>query len=366
MEGSANEFGSIGAALPGFFLALFWLLSKLMNRSIGYTNGVFLLLFFCIWMITTFFWSRHQYVTLNAIFSYTMIFVFYWLVSDTIRKQEDFLLAIACYVAGLLLLSMTAITNIADDVGYGGLYNRYSADGTDPNNFGMMLVTSLPLLVILCLLTKKILHIAICIIIFIFFSYLILSTASRTASISLMLVLIISPLILSRNLKSFVVNVTIAFVVLLALEAVGGIIPENALERLFSGFVILGADERFLVWKDILYLRGIEIFGIGAGATYAEIGIQAHNTFFSALFEAGLLGFILWALFWLHHILSLFSLRQRSNMQIRNLLLLTLLLLFVASVTLNWEFRKPLFFILALTGKWVILVSFKTQADIKK
>lgn len=364
MEGSANEVGSVGAAVPGFLLAFIWIVSKSMSRSISYTSGVLLLLFFCIWMIATFFWSKFPDVTLSAGFSYLMIFIFYWLVSDIIRKPDDVFLVMAWYVVGLFFLSLTAVSNINEGVGYGGLYNRYSADGTDPNNFGMMLVTSLPLIVIFCLHTKKLLHTIICIPIFIFFSYLIISTASRSAAISLLLTLIALLLIFSKNSKTLILNICIAFVALIVLEIGGEVILQNAQERLFSSIVVLGDDDRFLVWKEIIFFRGIEIFGMGAGATFAEMGIQAHNTFVSAIFEAGLLGFILWTSFWLYHFIVIFHLRRHEVKQIKMLFILTIFLLLIASLTLNWEFRKPLFFILALSDKWVVLFSPKSKFSV--
>lgn len=369
MEGSANEFGSIGAAIPGFFLAFVWIISRLITRTIHYSNGIFFLLFFCLWMITTFFWSAHQDVTLNTAFSYLMIFVFYWLVFDSIRKSEDVLLLIASYITGLLLLSLTAAVNISDGVGYDGLYNRYSANGTDPNNFGMMLASSLPLIAIFCLCARKIIYVSAGVAAFTFFSYLIISTASRASSISLVLTLFLLPLICANKSKK--TQVLFFYSILLffgffGITAVSELIPENAQERLFNGLATLDGDDRFLVWKEIFFIYGIEIFGIGAGATFAEIGIQAHNTFISALLEAGLLGFILWVAFWLYHFFKIYTVQAYSNRQLRNLFLLTVFLLLIASFTLNWEFRKPLFFILALSSKWVILVSINSSRNLIK
>lgn len=149
-------------------------------------------------------------------------------------------------------------------------------------------------------------------------------------------------------------------------------VPDEALERLTNPLSQYDLEEgRFLVWQQALGL-GMEhpLRGIGTGAFLtASRTEQAHNTFLSAFAETGLLGFILWVFLWVTHLRYSFSHWATSALDNRlsTGLLLALVAVLVGALTLNWEVRKPIFLLWALSAaRLYILLQNKLSLSVSK
>lgn len=365
MEGMANEYGGVAAAQMGAGLGIVWGLQKLVSMRLKVNISACVLLIFCVWMVATFVWSKNPDASMKLALSYFMAFVFYVIVFDLTVERNDVLILITSYVSGVAVLSATAVYNIASSSTYSGLYNRYSAVGTDPNNFGMMLALTIPLLYVMWRSydgkVKWLIIGALMI-----FSLLIVSTASRAANISLFAMIAV---FLFRNesiksiLGSFLVFFALLFTFYLLLFTY---IPAESYERLIDSLAVVGSDGRFDIWADALNARNISLFGAGSGSSIYHFGVQTHNTFISVLFEGGIFGLLIWLLFWATHGIYLIGALQTDRSLDSWFFMVSYFVLLIASSTLNWEFRKPLYFFMAIYAAWYSILKREKSKKYKK
>jgi O-antigen ligase len=125
-------------------------------------------------------------------------------------------------------------------------------------------------------------------------------------------------------------------------------VPENTLERIHSipteieGGRLSGRRE---IWRDgrRLFLAH-PLLGLGAGGFPAAIGDASHNAFLSILVEDGLIGACIFAACW---ILLLARARRMPALE-RSFWLVLCLTWAVGNSSLDWGYRKPTWFILAM------------------
>lgn len=341
-------------------LAIVWLLQSLRSGRVKSGKGLGALFIFCSWMLATAFWSQSPSTSAGVGFSYLMSLVFYLIVLDLISERKDAKTLIFCYLIGVAILASTAIFNIASLNTYAELSNRYSAAGTDPNNFGMMLVLALPLFFIISMDATKAWRILIYLALAVF-AFLVISTASRAATVSMMFVFFCA-LLISAGKQAKIGFVLLAFAFFAAASYfLVDFIPPEAYERLVLGLNAVGEDDRFLIWKVLLDAREISFVGVGAGLTFENLGVQAHNTFLSALYEGGLLGFGFWLFFWVVHAMYLYFAWKRDRGVVSMYLIASYVVLLVAACTLNWEFRKPLYLMMAIYFGWYRALIFERK-----
>lgn len=361
MEGAANEHGSVGPAVFGYFLVAVWIVELLIYKRVNFSYFHTPYAAFVFWSVLSFFWTNYQDVAANNIVSLISSFIFYIIVYDVAENRYLIIWMLRSYFVGVFFLALTALTNIQQRIGYAELSNRFSADGTDPNNFGMMLALSIALLGVIFIGVKKSVSLVVSFLVILLYSYLIISSASR-ASVFVMLFIIIFLIYLYVGFRKFFLMSPIFLMIgLWFLFIFSQWIPDVSTERILNGFDEIHSDDRFAIWKNIYDIDVISLFGSGTGATYAVLGIQAHNTFFSSLMEVGLIGLIIWLAFWMVHFFAIIVSVRNDPSKISSLLLLSFFVMLVASVTLNWEFRKQIFLMMAIFSRYMCIVSYSAK-----
>jgi O-antigen ligase len=234
-------------------------------------------------------------------------------------------------------------------------YQRYAADGFDPNDFALTLALSIPMSYGLTLRARgKAVWFYWAQLALVFISVLL--SASRTGFLASCVAACIIPLTFaytSRRRKLLIV--TGALVAGLSVVAV---IPASTWGRLST----IGAEvnsgnlnERGDIWH-----AGLQVYhehwlaGVGIGSYPRAIEpilgwpvhwvIVAHNTFLSVLVETGIIGFLLFLTFLT---LLLRAVWRLSGVN-RIVWLVTLVVWFIGVNTLTWEIRKPTWMVFAL------------------
>lgn len=353
LEGYSNSSIPIGTVGIGAVVIFTWLFETLMLRSMKFGSGGIVLFLFVCWMATSILWSSDQIYSATELTKYIMVFLFYVIANDVINAKEDFLLVVRCYLFGVFCIALSALQNILTGETYNETYNRYSADGFDPNNFGIILSSALPLVLIVFngkYWWQKIISVFLSLL----FVVLIVSSASRAATVSACLYLLGIASVYYGFRKIF--QLLVVAVLLIGLVSVGilDVIPQESLDRLAGGVEEDGGGGRSEIWKDAVSV-GMNSFWLGNGVamSYPLMGNQSHNTFVSAFFEGGVIAALLWLLFWIKHFQFVLQVRRMDNKDVFSILLFfSLIGLLVGSLTLNWEFRKTLYLIFGLTCAW--------------
>jgi O-antigen ligase len=261
-------------------------------------------LFVC-WSAATWFWSVDPAATLSRAITLMQLFALLWLLWEFCRSEARQRVLLGVYVAGAMVGAGIALVRYA--LHLQTYYRRYAAAGFDPNDFGLLMVLSVPMALYLGLRPKR------------WVSALwygcaavsmaaILLTASRTSLLALIVGLGFG-LLTWRAASRWHRMATVALFALLVLSLVE-IAPAPARGRLATipSEVTQGSiNSRKAIWKAgaRVWLEH-PLLGVGAGA-YPEAvrpqlgrpsvaGAQyvAHNTFLSVLVETGVVGFLFW------------------------------------------------------------------------
>lgn len=346
MESYSNSLVQVGTYFLALPLVAFWFFETLVNKKINFYKLSYVGFIYCLYMLFTCIWSNYIDYSIDYFFRFFSVFLLYIIINDLVSNLDRVFKVIYAYVLGVLPIGINALLNIFSGITYQDLSNRYSADGFDPNNFGIILnITTI--FVYILIFNKKINilfgFLSVCLL-----SFLILSTGSR-ASLGIFLlglVLVLSlftwrkPLFLPIFIIGFLIFGYFLF----------DLIPANSLERALSG-VNVEDESRFIFWKYIVSsVDGIRfIFGYGIGTVVPYFGYNAHNTFVSNFFEGGLIAFILWFIFIFSHYFNIVYFYIKT----KNVMLVLFFIAFLAMLgglfTLNWEFRKDLFILLSIS-----------------
>lgn len=354
LEALSNAVLPIGTVVLGAALIGIWLLeSSYRNVRIPRVTAILLALLL-FWNATSIYWSVDIASSIDRLTSLSLVIALYIVTFDVARSYKALFQLIVAYIAGVGVLALSSVQNVLLGETYNELSNRYSALGTDPNNFGVMIASAIPLALACIPPNKHLIRMSV----FVYVAALAIvgiATASRGAVLALLLVYV-GYVLLHVQLKSL-----LRLVMFLSIAGtfiyfgIQNFVPDEALERLTNPLSQYDLEDgRFLVWQQALEL-GMEhpLRGIGTGAFLTASGTeQAHNTFLSAFAETGLLGLILWALLWVTHFRYSFSHRAASALDDRlsTGLLLALVAVLIGALTLNWEVRKPIFLLWALTA----------------
>lgn len=357
LEGFSNTYFAVGSIGLGGLVAIFWLLESFYLKSFRLNVGSVVLFVFVWWMFATVVWSYDPAVSLGHVFRLLLVLILYVMTFDIIRTNDDLLTAISAYLLGVSIVGVSGFVNVYTGTTYGDLSNRYSASGFDPNNFGLILASAIPLVFIS--LTKMSIHARVFgLLLIALFMFLIISAASRAGAVALAIVLI-GLMVLRFDAKQLVrISFVGALVALVFHFFLSDLVPEMALNRLSMNAGDDAGGGRFDIWSAaVRSLSGSVLEGNGAGVSFSMLGDQAHNTFISALFEGGVIGLFFWVVFWCTHFwyAAVFTLRKQGI--VGALLVLSLVPILIAAVTLNWEFRKPLFLVMAFIAIWYKLGS---------
>lgn len=358
--------------MVGFGVTLYCLYALALSTSIRRVRLEHVFLFgFCAFACSSFFWSIDPEASAGRVVTFVQLAVFCWLIWEFCPKRPTLDWLMQMYVVGAVITCLALFINIVTlDVTIAETGEvRFSAFGINPNEQALGLVLSVPMITHLILYTDNKLRILNVIALVVCPVGVILST-SRAGVIALAAALgIIGIRLLVDNRKQ-----ALAVFVLLGLAAIAVVVslaPAGSLDRLFDiGTEISSGDlnSRTLIWR-----AGLEAFpdnslvGIGIGA-YPKItgaslssAISAHSTYLSILVELGWLGFLL-----LTVALVIITRRLMSMSSSDVLLVISLLIpLALGLLVTQWEYRKQLWFVLALVVG-ICHSSAKTQNDESK
>jgi len=273
-----------------------------------------------------------------------------WMGYQLARSDRDLRALLAGYVLGCVALVALAWRN--DLLGVSDVWNRYAADGFDPNDMAMYLALGIPMTGYLAGSAgpgrrMRLLYLA--------YVPLALSgvalSGSRTGGIAA--VLAVAALLFAMLLRS-----RAGWALTVAALVSGGLValprlPSASLDRILSlgapGGEAAGLRERDRIWQ-----AGLEVLpehlvgGVGAGGfgnavlPYTGQQVLAHNTGLSVAVELGLVGV---ALFFAAFAMVLWRAR-RSGLDARILAWSILATCLVGTQALTWEHRKPLWLVL--------------------
>lgn len=349
LEGFSNTVYPVGSLLLGILVAVIWLLESLITMRIRFSLEARVLFLFTCWMVFTLSWSADAYSSLNSVIRLVSCLILYVLVTDLVDTERRFIVTIYCYLLGVFVISVSAFENISSQSTYNDLSNRYSASGFDPNSFGFISASALPLILI-AIHRRKLVTRMVGLVLGVGLIYLIISSASRAAAGATALVVVGMILIFfsARRIFWFLIWTLIAAAIFYFLFI--DIIPDLAIDRLIN----MKADDgggRLLIWRDAFRMIPDHLLlGHGYGMSLLFLGEQAHNTFVSAFFEGGIVAFLLWSYFWGIH---LYRATKNGTIGSKNVfsmaLLLSLFSILGAAFTLNWEYRKTMYLIMGLS-----------------
>ena len=320
-------------------------------RVPGWAHG--LLAAFVMWSAVTMRWTLDPASTSEKVITLAQLLGMAWLIWEFCARERNVTQLMQAYVFGTLLSAVNTLMRY--QVARQTYYQRYAADGFDPNDFALTLALSIPISYGLAVRAKSKMA-------WVYWAQLglvcltILLSASRTGFLASCVAASIIPLTFAythRRQKLLIATGAAA-----GLLCVAALVPATSWQRLST----IGAEvksgslnDRGMIWR-----AGIAVFhdnwlaGTGSGAyprsVEPELGwpqgwlIVAHNTFLSVLVETGLIGFTLFAGF-----LALLA-RSIARMQgiTRMLWAVTLMVWFIGVNTLTWEIRKPTWFLFAL------------------
>lgn len=311
---------------------------------------------FVIWSALSYFWSADPAATLRHSVSRLQLLALVFLIWQLIERPQHLQRVMLAYVLGCYVAIGSAVVNFLSGTEF--VYQRYSATGTDPNDFATMLALGIPMAWLL--IQKRTGGIWFWPLLLYLPAVLgaILLTSSRGGAIVTLLALLVIPLtIRSLDLPRRLGFWFMAGVAALGLIYAAPLVIEtvsSSLQRLSSTAAEVASgtlNERADLWE--AGRRAFEdagLLGTGAGAfentvaPYAGQPKIAHNTYLSVLVELGPVGLLLFLSCLLATALPLLRLRDPE----RTILLVLLLTLVVGLLPLTWEVRKVTWFVLVL------------------
>lgn len=346
LESYSNSISEVGTYFLALPLVGFWIFETIINKKINFYKLSYVGLIYVFYILFTCVWSVNIEYSISYFLRFLSVFILYIILNDVVCNLDRVFKVIYAYILGVLPIAINALLNIFSGITYQDLSNRYSADGFDPNNFGIIL--NLTSIFIYILVFSRKINIYFAVFYIFLLSFLILSTGSRSSlaifSLSLIIILFLFSWRKPILLPLFILGS------LLFSYFIFDFIPSNSLDRALSG-VNLEEESRFTYWQYIFEsVEGISfLFGHGIGTVVPYFGYNAHNTFVSNFFEGGLIAFILWLIFIASHYFNIIYFYVKTKKIILFFLFIAFLAILGGLLTLNWEFRKDLFILLSLS-----------------
>ncbi len=337
------------AALPALFVQ-----GRLRLRY----PSVFLVLMalFMLWSSLSLYWSQDPANTFAHVITRLQLLVLAYLVWQLMETPLHALGAMRAYVLGCYVAVGSAAYNFVS--GSEATWQRYSAAGTDPNEFATMIALGIPMAWLLVHREKRTLW---------FWPLLLylpvaLGAVVLTSSRGGALVTIVALLVVPMTLHALKARRRVAFWALAAVGMVGMLqfapqisqFASTSINRLLSTVseVTEGTlNERALIWDaGFRVYEQNPLLGVGAGgfekSVASIIGFErvAHNTYISVFVETGPVGLVLFGAALLAALASVW----RNPPVERAVLLVLLMTLLVGIIPLTWEYRKVTWFVLVL------------------
>lgn len=339
-------------ALPSFFVG-----RKLHLRAPSLT--IVILGAFTAWAAASLLWSTDTSRTVAYASTVIQLFLLTSIVWHLCRTDAERLLVFQAYVVGACGAIVSALWNMFN--GVEAVYGRYSATGTDPNDFALMVVLAIPMAWELAsrgasrFATLNFAYLLVAVV-------AVIISGSRGGAIALSVALLVVPFgfrHLTRRSRRKLYGIALLGISSIPFlwSRLSTFVGQN-LDRLrntASDAVSGSLNVRDVIWAYAADIFGDNpILGVGGGAFISALESEsgmaelAHNTLLSVAVELGIVGLCLFATALISTVLPL--LRSKSRYAVPSLLLVTILV--VGSLALTWEIRKPTWIVLVLASAY--------------
>ena len=363
-------FGTLSRGIGAvcFVAGVITVMSEKEHRPFGMLLVLFL--FYICWSALSFLWTIDYESSWKSLKSLMQIFVFMWLVWEFGKDEKSFSSMLWAYVAGCGASCFATIAMYMSQTQIS--YQRYAAQGFDPNDLGVTLALGVPLGWYLYLkkqgwmssLSWAYVPLA---------TFVIILTASRTAFIALAITLVyvlVTVHTAGGKLKWLVYMLLPVCVYLIYLY-----VPSYSVERFVTipAEVLSGTlNSRLDIWAagmDAYIERPLHGFGSGSFSSVLEYSegyrVSAHNVFISNLVGLGLVGFLLLA----GMLFSVLAGLRFLPLSEKILWASVFVALGVGMSALSWDFRKPVWLLLILMAShigWFRMMGEGEEATVDK
>lgn len=275
----------------------------------GFSDLHFWMLAFAGWSAASLFWTLDRDSTITKAETYIQLLLFAWVVWVLCNSESRVIGVLQSYVLGTTVIAIGVIENLLTGRTMGQIQglqgmgsDRYTVNGVNPNDLGLMLALSIPMTLYLLAhhkggrWTKPLLWVQL-----VLAAVGILLSGSRGGALAASGGVFLLPVILVR--LSRLQKVVMALAVAAAVAAAISLVPQDTWQR----FLDLGTDitqgtmtHRTQIWAASMVLfREHPMVGVGAGAHATAVTsllgrpLVAHNTYMSALAELGVVGELL-------------------------------------------------------------------------
>jgi O-antigen ligase len=302
---------------------------------------------FVAWCAVSVLWARHAHV-LVSVTTAVQLLAFVWLGYQLVRSRRDLRAMLIGYVVGCCTLVVLTWRNYVNDVFVH--WERFAADGFDPNDMAIYLALGIPMAAYLALSGSPGKHARL-----LWLLYLPLAASgvvlasSRTGTLATGMVMGAVILWLTRRsaTASALTLMLLLAGVMVALQSV----PRESFDRIFSVGREFGGSMggRAEIWGAGMGLfannpvRGVGVGGFG-NASNLYVHDVVHNTPLSIAVELGLVGLVLF--------FGAFALAIRgvrfSGRNEKALVWCLFMTCFIGIQSLTWENRKPMWFLMLI------------------
>jgi O-antigen ligase len=321
------------------------------------------MLAFAAWSSASIFWTMDWDSTAARVGTYAQMLVLAWLIWTLTTSEGRVLGLLQSYVFGACICAMGTIANLIAGRSSGQLdglegpqvtnSGRYTIEGVNPNDLGLMLALSIPMTLYLLARRKGSLAMTLlCWVQFVLCVTTILLSGSRGSTLAAAVALGMFPFAVVRLPRWQRVLALTACAAALACGAY--LVPNDTWQRFFQ----IGTEmtkgtmtHRTQIWTASMEVfRDHALWGVGSDAHGAAVmnilgrPYGAHNTFLSVLVELGIVGELLL----LGLLGAAFHYACRMKGLERALWILTLLTWCIGVCGTTWEYRKTTWFLLSL------------------
>lgn len=354
LESFSNSVYPIGTFILFLLVFIIWLFETvLINRiNINKSNCFFILLpVFIILVVFFIHISRNEvfFPALNIYFKLIELLFFIFIMVDVIKSVSRLNSFIFCYCLGVILLVLEALYHyFFTGITYAGIYSRYSALGTDPNNFSLIVVSSIPLLVYVVnsffynYFKRVLLFFLVAVL-----GFSVLNAGSRMGLMVMFFVFLLICLNILYEYKNVFNKSVFMIVIVFLIFILFSYIDFNEF-IVFKRFSNIKDDSRFdYILISLDYFYNYPVFGAGSGRIVYEHGVNAHNMWLELLSEFGIIFSASLFLLFVFGVAKLFKSNDIYRYQ-KYYFYLSLLSVFVGASSLNWIDRSSLYIVFGI------------------
>jgi O-antigen ligase len=340
------------ARLAGITAFVTGLLSLIVSPKIRFHPLHVCGLFFYFVALASFFWSLQPDLTLTRLITYAQLLAAAWLIFQLAVTEQQVHALFSAYVLGAMVAVLATIHSYLEEAGV--FHARFAAPGFDPNDLAFILCLAIPLAWYLGFTHKQ------GVLQWLYYIYpflaifAILLTASRAGFLGAVVAVLFLMLTYGRLPRS--AKVAVFFLAIAGAGIVFTLVPSESIARaaMLDGELtreISTLNERTIIWA-----TGYEVFkesplvGVGAGTFRAAVEPYLgrpgapHNVFVAVTVEQGVLGLLVFILILASALISV----SRMSQSERWLWFIIFGVLFLAFMSLNWEWRKQTWLMLSL------------------